>query len=379
MKELFKVRMASIVHASGTIPPELVVGADETGIHLIPSSSYVLAKKGAKIVPRRDSDDKRQLTGMVSHSMAGNKLPLQLIFAGKTKAVLPALTDAELGGTLLSYSSSHWSTDITIVQWLKGVVQPYLARTKESLGLPADAPCLLVWDVFWAHRDVGVRKYITDHMPGLRLLYVPARCTSFLQVCDVSINKPLKSRVENKVRAWRLAERAKTGTLSRSLASLRRQTARALISVNDSLESSIILNGVRAVGLLAVWNPGEKDVLLETARACEADGSLWLPISAGDQVSLGGNPASARRFAQEDAAASEEPSVAAAQASSSPEPSVAPSPAQQQKRRREYRCGYCKETGHTVSACPRALAGLPAHPSARKSVRQRWQASPGGV
>lgn len=376
MRELFKVRMASIVHRNGPIPPDLVVGADETGIHLIPSSSFVLAKKGSKTVARRDSDDKRQVTVMVSHSMAGDMLPLQLVFAGKTRAVLPKLTTAELEGTVLSHSASHWSTAITIVQWLKGVVAPYLFAKKIALGLPADAACLLVWDVFWAHRDVGVRNYIAKELPWLHLLFVPARCTPFLQVCDVSINKPLKSRVEDLVRAWRIEERKQAGTLARSLVALRKQVSLALIKVNKGIEPAIIRNGVRSVGVQDVWNPVLVDALLETAQACEADNSLWVTISRGDHVCRNGAPTENGDASALSSAGAASPPSAAPLVAAQPAPVT---PKRGTKRPRQYTCGYCKEDGHTASACKRALAGLPAHKSARRSVRERWRASPGVV
>ena len=431
MRELFQARIASVVHqgaAQGAIiPPELVVGADETGIHLVPSTSVVLAPKGSKRVAREDGDDKRQITGMVAHTMDGVMLPLQLVFAGKTARVLPALPREELAKyrPLLSVTHNHWSSDTSIMQWLKVVVVPFLLRRKRAMGLPATFPALLIWDVHWSHRHAAVRKLIADSFPWLRLAYVPARTTSYLQVCDVSINKPLKNRVQAATRQWRIETRKQGSALVRSVPLLRLQITRSMMEVAAGIEREIILNGVRKVGLDAVFDPERVPALLETAAELQRTGRLWQATSKNDMVCPGGDAAAASMpFVQQgeeladdggaedggaaagaelgaDIAPAAVPPAAASggsagAAGADSEPAPVPSALQapledsdgeaglpgrrvavgggvKRPRPRTYRCGWCCTEGHVAKACPDRLAGKAPHTKARKSVRDKFQ------
>ena len=67
---------------------------DETGFLLVPASRYVLAEKGVRRVARQDADERRQLTGVIAHTMQGDMLPVQCIYNGKTARVLPHLPPA---------------------------------------------------------------------------------------------------------------------------------------------------------------------------------------------------------------------------------------------------------------------------------------------
>jgi hypothetical protein len=142
------------------------------------------------------------------------------------------------------------------------------------------------------------------------LLYVPANTTSFLQVCDVSINKPLKTAVQSLVRRWRLDEIKEIGTLARGVKHLRLQVTRALLQANKNIPEEVVLHGVQAVGLDRVWSPAVRDDLLESAHELARAGTLWVALSRSDVATEGGRAERAVFFGQE------EPSQAeAAQAS----------------------------------------------------------------
>ena len=66
------------------IPPELVINWDQTGIHYVPVSSWTMVKVGSKRVEIAGIDDKRQITAVFGGSMAGDFLPPQVIYQGRT-------------------------------------------------------------------------------------------------------------------------------------------------------------------------------------------------------------------------------------------------------------------------------------------------------
>ena len=67
----------------------LVINFDQTGVHLTPVSDRTFVQKGSRQISLRFKGDKRQITALLAGTAAGNFLPEQLIFQGKTDAVHP--------------------------------------------------------------------------------------------------------------------------------------------------------------------------------------------------------------------------------------------------------------------------------------------------
>ena len=68
------------------IPGELIANWNQTGIHYIPVSSWIMEKEGSKQVEIAGIDDKREIIAV------GWRLLLpQLIYKGKTKKSLPSV------------------------------------------------------------------------------------------------------------------------------------------------------------------------------------------------------------------------------------------------------------------------------------------------
>lgn len=48
----------------------------------------------------------------------------------------------------MSYNEKHWNNEQKTHSLLKKVIEPYVARSKEELGLAIDKKFLLIWDTF---------------------------------------------------------------------------------------------------------------------------------------------------------------------------------------------------------------------------------------
>ena len=70
------------------IPLELVFNWDQTGISIVPGSTRTMEVRGSKKVEITGISDKRQITAVFCGTVAGEFLPLQLIYQGKTTACL---------------------------------------------------------------------------------------------------------------------------------------------------------------------------------------------------------------------------------------------------------------------------------------------------
>ena len=80
----FQRDVAQAVH-DHNIPKRLVFNLGQTPLPYVSPGKYTFAPKGSKHVPIKGQDDKRQITATFAVNAAGEFMPLQLIYKGKTK------------------------------------------------------------------------------------------------------------------------------------------------------------------------------------------------------------------------------------------------------------------------------------------------------
>ena len=71
------------------IPPELILNWDQTGIKIVPSSTWTMDRQGSKRVEIAGVNDKRLITAVFCGSLTGDFLPVQVIYQGKTTRCHP--------------------------------------------------------------------------------------------------------------------------------------------------------------------------------------------------------------------------------------------------------------------------------------------------
>ena len=71
------------------IPSSLVINWDQTGIAIVPGSTWSMAPQGSRRVETAGMGDKRQITAVFAGTIDGKFLPFQLIYSDKTSACHP--------------------------------------------------------------------------------------------------------------------------------------------------------------------------------------------------------------------------------------------------------------------------------------------------
>lgn len=176
---------------------------DQTGIHFVPAASWTYERIGSSSVAVVGAEDKRQLTACVAASLSGDLLPLQLIFEGKTERSLPAATAASLAARVdITHSSNHWSSQQTMQRYVTHVIMPHVGRMIELHELATDAHVVLLLDAWAVHKSAEFRTWIAAEHPRIHLVYVPANCTSKLQLADVALQRPFKNGVTQLFNHW---------------------------------------------------------------------------------------------------------------------------------------------------------------------------------
>ena len=181
------------------IPPQLILNWDQTGIKIVPTSSWTMNELGAKRVEVVGVNDKRMITAIFCGSAVGDFLPPQVIYQGKTERCHPHFrfpSDWDV-----THSPRHWSTEETMIQYVKNIVVPYVEGCRDTIG---DKPALVIMDNFRGQITAAINELLESH--NIHVTLLPPNTTDLLQPMDISVNKPAKDS---------LNENLKNGTVSK--------------------------------------------------------------------------------------------------------------------------------------------------------------------
>ena len=173
-----------------SIPSELVLNSDQT------SSSYVSVGKstmhdcGANSVPIQGLKDKRNITLTFVVSLSGEFLPMQIIYAGKSKASLPRGFIFPKGFSL-SQNPQHWSNETETLKLIDEIINPYVINKRKDLGLASTQKALVIWDVFKGQMTNVVKQKL--ELLDMEFVAVLANMIHFFQPLDLTVNGAAKS------------------------------------------------------------------------------------------------------------------------------------------------------------------------------------------
>ena len=140
-----------------------------------------MAAKGSKNVPIKGSTDKRMIRATFTITLDRHFLPMQLIYASKTKKCLPR---AHFPSSFsLSLNPKHYSNEEESVKVLNDIVIPYVVTEREKLGLNEVQAALLIMDVFKGQMTDTVLNVLANN--NILFQSVPANFTYLFQPLDV--------------------------------------------------------------------------------------------------------------------------------------------------------------------------------------------------
>ncbi|KAL3700331.1 hypothetical protein R1sor_018353 [Riccia sorocarpa] len=264
------LRIAFLV-AAHRVPEELVVNMDQTGIRLLAiSNERTYALKGSRDVAVCGRDDKRVVTVCVASSVAGYLLPFQVIFQGKTDAVVPrseVATTLKEKGWHLNHTANHWSTLQSCKDWVKKIFKVYYACFCEAKHLVVgEQKLILLIDCWSVHRSQEFLAWLGETQPWIKLVFVPAGCTSVFQPADVMLQRPLKAEFTKAFAIW-CTEQIQVGIsagvrpintqLDFSIRKLRETTLNGLLLAHQHVgaKQEMIRDGWRKCGLGEICHP----------------------------------------------------------------------------------------------------------------------------
>ena len=178
------------------IPAQLILNWDQTGIKIIPTSSWTMEKEGSKRIEVVGVDDKRLITAVFCGTLVGDFLPVQLIYKGKTDHCHPHY-QFPLGWDI-THSSNHWSTEATMIQYVQNIIIPYVRNVRDALN--EDKAALVIMDNFKGQTTEKVIHALDA--ANIHTCFLPSNTMDLLQPMDLTVNKPVKAFLRHKFEEW---------------------------------------------------------------------------------------------------------------------------------------------------------------------------------
>lgn len=213
-----------------------VINMDETPIFFNLTGDYTLEKKGSKeVLIKTDVAEKKRVTVVLGiiRPLEGApekvyKCKPMLIVKGETRRVVNSMNIlAGERDCVVRFDAKAWCNEALCKEWVKKCIPAGVAES-----------ALLVWDNFAAHVTEGTLRACAAEK--LTVLTLPPNCTPYIQPLDVAINRPFKTLMRQKYRAWAV-ENPKKQLTNRNIYDF-------LVEAWKEISETSILNAFRTCG-----------------------------------------------------------------------------------------------------------------------------------
>jgi len=196
LQEQFLGDIRSVVMLESTCKADYQLGPH--WLKLCTSIILDIGGKGSQKVPIAAIDDKRQITAVLACSLAGDFLPRQIIYGGKTPGCLPKASFPP--GWHVTYTDNHWANEESMLDYVRSIFLPFLEAAKKELKLPHSQPALALLDNFRGQLTGQFLDLLVAN--NIIIVDVPPNCTGLLQPLDLSVNKAIKDSLKSKFQTW---------------------------------------------------------------------------------------------------------------------------------------------------------------------------------
>jgi hypothetical protein len=183
MRLKLKVAYLSALH---DVPPSRVWNADETAVRLLPLHDRGWSLKGTKA--HFLCDQKRLVTATLACCMDGGNMLAQLVYEGKTRAVLPMGPLPR--GIEVTHSHNHWATIESLELLLKQIDREMNPQNEKQMWI-------LVFDVAPRHVSREFKQMRSQSFPWIKFAYVDPGETGSCQPLDRTYMRVFKTAIHD--------------------------------------------------------------------------------------------------------------------------------------------------------------------------------------
>ena len=225
-------------------------------------------RTGARTESLKDTGhEKIRLSACLAAKADRTKIKPMIVFKGalrETKAF-----NEEFRARCVTVSSSNARMNQTLTEeWVDKVTGKF------TLGRR-----FLTWVSFACHRNDSVKEKLTKSK--VDVVVVPGRCIKYIQLPDVSWNKPLKEHITRKYNEW-IAESTHEYTAQGNMkAPLRRKIVECILEAWQELDSYMISSSLRSCGICLAVDGGQDELIhcFKEGQPCH-DGAERLRVLA---------------------------------------------------------------------------------------------------
>lgn len=178
------------------VPAANIINYDETNLTDDPKGKLQIFRRGIKHAERIINTTKSSTSIMFAVTAAGDVLQPYVVY--KAERLQQAWILGGHMGTIYNRTSSGWFDSEVFQDWFNKVILRYCS------SLPPDEPKVLLGDNLLSHYNNQVADLCMQH--NIRLTFIPANSTHFLQPLDVSVYGPLKVQWRKIITAWKEGE-----------------------------------------------------------------------------------------------------------------------------------------------------------------------------
>ena len=154
--------------------------------------------KGTKNISIKGVDGKPQITVTFSVSCTGEFLPILLIYAGETEQRLPKYSFTP--SFSVTFTENHRSNTEKSVEFFKEIIFPYLEDAKRSKSCRLEQYALIIMDTSKGQDNGTLKRLCAEN--NFDVVIVSRNLTYKFQPLDLSVNKVVKSFIQNKYNDW---------------------------------------------------------------------------------------------------------------------------------------------------------------------------------
>ena len=276
-----------------------IANIDQTLIsfEFLDCKTYALAgSKTVWVKTAQSRQDKRQATlQIVLHANGELRYKLLLIFHGKGDRK-GKLTDSRLKKeykrynprVVVAFNPKAYSNTNVIIEQIRSQYSHSLAYAFQKQE-PKHEPRMLSLDVFKGQLNDDVLAEFKRI--NCTCSFIPSSTTSFIQVCDVAINKPLKNRIAELAEIYYDNHKEEQIKNKYSVSDRRVMLVQQVAQAQEDLHkynSETIRQAFRDVGLaLPIDGSQDSELKIKDLPSIQVgDWQSWLPTASGVQPSL---------------------------------------------------------------------------------------------
>ena len=260
-EELVKKIVSFVLHISRMrttydVNPQNIFLTDECAVWFDSSGNTTVEATGRRTVGiKTTGHEKGKRYGLPHRFSLRTEVHAHIVFKGGSREV-QRLNAVRPRKVFLSSSSSGWMDQAATSDYLRRII-PHLAFGRQ----------MIIWDSFQCHVSEATKTILRSRR--ILNVIIPGGYTRYVQLADVSLNKPLKERIRQRYHQWMASDDHTFTAQGNMRAPSKEQLVQWVVEAWEEIPQDLILRAMKACGITNAEDGSEghnHDPLLQRRR-----------------------------------------------------------------------------------------------------------------